>query len=353
MPKSGSRSQFHSPEVYATCERLMRGGSHSFFAASRLLPARYRCAATAIYAFCRVADDAVDEMPPGASIDVVMAYLHERLEAIYRQEPFGIDADIAFSAIAHAYNIPSALPLALLDGFQWDASGRRYETIDELYDYAARVAGTVGAMMTLVMGGRSRQTVARACELGVAMQLTNIARDVGEDARRGRIYLPLQWMRDVGVHPDEFLSNPEFTPALASVTQRLLKVADQLYTRAETGIAALPRDARASIMAARLIYADIGRKLARHRFDSINHRSVVSKSRKLVLIARAISTYLLAPQKDYLLTPLPAIEFLVQAVPPGEPDRSSPSLFASVVGILERTGSQTRAQQRARSRRSF
>ncbi len=79
MPNRGHHLQIHSPEVYATCERLMRGGSHSFFAASRLLPARYRCAATAIYAFCRVADDAVDEMPPGASIDVVMAYLHERL----------------------------------------------------------------------------------------------------------------------------------------------------------------------------------------------------------------------------------------------------------------------------------
>jgi phytoene synthase len=330
----------------------MRNGSHSFFAASRLLPGRYRCAATAIYAFCRVADDAVDEMPPGASIDVVMAYLHERLDAIYRQEPFGIDADVAFSAIAQAYGIPSALPLALLEGFQWDASGRRYQTIDELHDYSARVAGSVGAMMTLVMGGRSRQTVARACELGVAMQLTNIARDVGEDARRGRIYLPLQWLAEAGIDPEVFLADPQFTPALASVTQRLLKTADQLYTRAETGIAALPRDARASIMAARLIYADIGRRLARHRYDSVNHRSVVSTPRKLVLLARALSTYLLAPQKDFLLKPLPAIDFLVQAVPPGDEDRRSPGLFASVVGILERTGHPARGQ-RIRSRRGL
>ena len=352
MPNRGHHLQIHSPEVYATCERLMRGGSHSFFAASRLLPARYRCAATAIYAFCRVADDAVDEMPPGASIDVVMAYLHERLDAIYRHEPFGIDADIAFAATAHAYGIPSTLPMALLDGFQWDATGRRYETIEELYDYAARVAGTVGAMMTLVMGGRSRQTVARACELGVAMQLTNIARDVGEDARRGRIYLPLAWLREAGIDPDAFLANPEYSDALASVTKRLLKVADQLYTRAETGIAALPRDARASIIAARLIYADIGRRLARHRYDSINHRSVVSRSRKLVLLARAIGSYLLAPQKDYLLKPLPAIEFLIQSVPPGEQDRSDSGLFASVVGILERNGHPARGQ-RVRSRRGL
>ena len=136
-----------SPEVFAACERLMRGGSHSFFAASRFLPKRFRFAATAVYAFCRVADDAVDEMPEGASIDIVMAYLHERLEAIYRQEPFAIDADIAFAAVVNAYSIPKELPVALLEGFQWDAGGRGYDTIESLHEYAARVAGTVGAMI--------------------------------------------------------------------------------------------------------------------------------------------------------------------------------------------------------------
>ena len=110
-------------------------------------------------------------------------------------------------------------------------------------------------MMTLVMGGRSSKTVARACELGVAMQLTNIARDVGEDARRGRLYLPLQWLREAGLDPDEFLRHPQHSPALANVVKRLLRAADQLYVRSETGIGALPRDCRAAIMAARLIYA--------------------------------------------------------------------------------------------------
>ncbi len=104
-------------DTLESCERLMRTGSHSFFAASRILPARFRSAATAIYAFCRVADDAVDEMPQGASIDVVMAYLHERVEAIYRHEPFGIDADIAFSGIAHEFGIPEAIALALVERF--------------------------------------------------------------------------------------------------------------------------------------------------------------------------------------------------------------------------------------------
>lgn len=326
-----------SPEVYEACERLMRTGSHSFFAASRILPKRFRIAATAIYAFCRVADDAVDEMPVGASIDIVMAYLHERLEAIYRNEPFCIDADIAFAAVVHEYKIPKEIPLALLEGFQWDASERSYETIEEVYDYSARVAGTVGAMMTLVMGGRSAKTVARACELGVAMQLTNIARDVGEDARRGRVYLPLQWLREEGVDPAQFLRMPSFTPALGKVIDRLLRAADQLYVRAETGIASLPRDCRASIMAARLIYADIGRMVRKNSCDSISHRGVTGKARKWWLIARALGAGAIAPQKDFLLKPLPEIQFLVSAVPPGEADAVKPDLLLPVLDLLERS----------------
>jgi phytoene synthase len=322
--------------VYASCERLMRTGSHSFFAASRVLPERLRCAATAIYAFCRVADDAVDEMPHGASIDIVMAYLHERLDAIYRGEPFAIDADIAFAGIAHEYGIPRALPQALLDGFAWDASERRYETIEDLYGYAARVAGTVGAMMTLVMGGRSSATVARACELGVAMQLTNIARDVGEDARRGRIYLPLSWMRDAGIDPDAFLRHPDPSPELATVVKRLLRAADQLYLRSETGIGALPRDCRASIMAARLIYAEIGRKIARQGYDSIQVRAIVSRPRKWWLMGRALARYAISPQKDFLLQPLPAIQFLVSSVPAGDIDVVRPDVLRPLIDMVER-----------------
>ena len=340
-----------SPEVFAACERLMRGGSHSFFAASRFLPKRFRFAATAVYAFCRVADDAVDEMPEGASIDIVMAYLHERLEAIYRQEPFAIDADIAFAAVVNAYSIPKELPVALLEGFQWDAGGRGYDTIESLHEYAARVAGTVGAMMTLIMGGRSTQTVARACELGVAMQLTNIARDVGEDARRGRLYLPLAWCREAGLDTEEFLENPQPSEAVMVVIKRVLKVAEQLYVRAETGIAALPRDCRAAIMAARLIYADIGRVILARGCNAITQRAVVSNQRKWWLMARAMGSYLIAPQRDYLLTPLSEIQFLVTAVPSPEHDPARVDAFYPVVAMLERIG-QLERDQRASSPRA-
>ncbi len=108
----------------------------------------------------------------------------------------------AFAAVVSCHEIPRALPDALVEGLAWDVAGRSYDTLAELEAYAARVAGAVGVMMALVMGTRDAGALARAADLGVAMQLTNIARDVGEDASMGRIYLPRQWLREAGIEPE-------------------------------------------------------------------------------------------------------------------------------------------------------
>jgi 15-cis-phytoene synthase len=295
----------------AACRKLMRGGSKSFFAASLLLPPRVRAPATALYAFCRLADDAIDD---GADPHAAMRELQARLGDIYAGRPGVEDADRALAQVVHRFKIPRALLDALLEGFLWDAQGRRYETLADVQDYGARVAGTVGAMMALVMGAKSREAIARACELGVAMQLTNIARDVGEDARNGRLYLPRQWLREVGINPDAWLAAPRFSPAIALLTQRLLKAADELYQHAEHGVAELPRDCRPAIHAARLVYAEIGHQLMRDGLDSVNHRTVVSRRRKLALIARATSAAIVVPgHADPTALALPAIQFLVDA----------------------------------------
>jgi 15-cis-phytoene synthase len=293
------------------CRALMRGGSKTFFAASLLLPARVRAPASALYAYCRLADDAIDL---GADPHVEMQALRARLDAIYARRPGPADADRALCQVVHRFGIPRELLDGLLEGFLWDAQGRRYETLEDVQDYGARVAGTVGAMMALVMGTRSSQALARACELGVAMQLTNIARDVGEDARNGRLYLPRQWLRGAGVDPDAWLLAPSFTPAIAAVTLRLLQAAEALYQRAEQGIQSLPRDCRPAIHAARLVYAEIGHQLQRDGLDSVNHRAVVPRGRKLALIARATGAALIAPASPAAgLAPLPAIRHLVAA----------------------------------------
>lgn len=324
----------------AACRRLMRGGSKSFFAASLLLPGRIRAPATALYAFCRRADDEIDL---GTDPHEAMAWLRRRLDGIYAGTPQDIDCDRALAAIVHANGIPRSLLDALLEGFLWDAEGRRYETLNELEAYAARVAGAVGAMMALVMQTSSPQAVARACELGVAMQLTNIARDVGEDARNGRLYLPRSWLVAAGIDPDAWLLNPVFDGRIGEVVERLLAAADALYLRAEHGIAALPRDCRPAIRAARLVYAEIGQQLRREGHDSIRRRTVVPRNRKLVLMARASAAAWSTPgSSDTQLAPLPAIQFLVHAAAvasaaPRPPAASVPeSRVGWVIELFER-----------------
>ncbi len=318
---------------HANRRRLMRGGSRTFFAASLLLPASVRASATSLYAFCRLADDAVDLEADGA---VALAGLRRRLARVYAGRPLPIEADEALASVVQRHGIPQALPAALLDGFHWDTAGRRYDTLEDVHDYAARVAGTVGAMMALIMGARTPHALARACELGVAMQLTNIARDVGEDARNGRLYLPRQWMREAGLDPDAWLVAPRFDGALGAVVGRLLAAADELYDRAAHGIAELPRSCRPAIQAARRVYAEIGREVERAGLDSVTCRAVVPPRRKLGLAAGALSAAVIAPARVNVdLAPLPAIRHLVEAAAVAPHSRRPQSFYDRTVWVIE------------------
>ncbi len=294
----------------AACRDLLRGGSRSFFVASLLLPKRVRDPASALYAFCRLADDAVD-LDLGRND--APARLRERLRRAYEGRPLQIAADRALADTVLRFGIPRELPEALIEGFEWDAAGRRYEELSDLYGYAARVAGSVGAMMAVLMGARAPAIVARACDLGVAMQLSNIARDVGEDARAGRLYLPRRWLREVGIDPDAWLRSPVFSPELASVVDRLLRAADLLYQRAGAGIAGLPSDCRPGIRTARFLYAEIGKEVARRGYDSVASRASVSGKRKLWLVARVLAGVGLN-ERPVDAPPLRANHFLVDAV---------------------------------------
>ncbi len=288
------------------CREALRGGSRTFFAAARVLPARVGGPATALYAFCREADDLID-CGRGS-----LGSLHVRLDRVYAGRPAASPADRALAAVVERFTLPRSLLDALLEGFAWDAAGRRYATLADLEDYAARVAGTVGALMAVLMGARSPALVARACDLGTAMQLTNIARDVGEDARAGRLYLPEAWLREAGMDPAAWLRAPCFTPAIGSVVRRLLEAADVLYARADSGIAGLPWDCRPGIAAARLLYAGIGEEVARNGYDSVSRRAVVPRRRKAQLLGRAVLAWARPGEADAAV-PLHACRYLVQA----------------------------------------
>lgn len=306
------------------CRAVIRTGSLSFHAASKLLPASVRDPALALYAFCRLADDEVDE---GHEKGRAVLQLQERLDAAYAGQPRNAPEDRAFAAIIEEFDMPRALPEALLEGLAWDAVGRRYDTLSDVRAYSARVASAVGAMMCVLMRMRDHDALARACDLGVAMQLTNIARDIGEDARAGRIYLPLEWLDEAGIDVAHFLANPAPTDDIRRFTRKLLAEANRLYIRSEAGISSLPRSARTGIFAARYIYAGIGGAVARNGHDSITRRGRTTKAQKLALIAksglRAGGTLVLPQSPVIHARALSEVQFLVDAAGRGSVERYS------------------------------
>ncbi len=281
------RGDIRTADELAACKQLIRAGSHSFHMASWLLPRDIALPAIGLYAFCRIADDLIDADDAG---DEAITDLYARLDAVYAGQPGPHAEDRALAEVVTRFDIPRALPAALIEGLAWDAQGREYQTLSELYDYAARVAGCVGAMMSLIMGSSDERAVARACDLGVAMQLTNIARDIGEDARMGRIYLPRQWFEEYRIDADQWLANPTPDARIAAMCKRLLNYADILYRRSDAGLVLLPLRCRPGIRAARLIYSAIGRELAQQDYDSVSRRAVVPRTRKAALLAKAAVT---------------------------------------------------------------
>lgn len=298
----------------AACREAIRHGSLSFHMASRLLPEKVRDPSLALYAFCRLADDAVDLQQAKAA---AVLNLQDRLERIYQGRPDNAAPDRAFARVVEQFDMPRALPDALLEGLAWDAMGRRYDTLSDLFDYSARVASAVGVMMCVLMKVRDPNALARASDLGVAMQLTNIARDIGEDALEGRIYLPQEWLEEAGLSADRFLADPRPTKAIRQMTRRLVMQANRLYMRSEAGVSALPLSSRPGIYAARFIYAGIGGQVQRSGYDSISSRAHTSKPQKIgwlaVSAAKAAMTVVM-PRSAVLYAPsLPETAFLVQA----------------------------------------
>jgi phytoene synthase len=275
--------EFSTPANRAACRRSIRQGSQSFHLASLLLPIVIREPAYAVYAFCRNADDLIDRNDGGED---AIRELGQMLDRIYAGRPDSNFVERGFADVVARFAMPRALPEALIEGLAWDAEGRRYRSLDDLKAYAVRVAGTVGLMMTLVMGRREPQVLARACDLGVAMQLTNIARDIGEDAANGRVYMPLDWLKRDGVDVHRWLEAPDYQP-IRSIVEQLLGEAEVLYRRSHSGVAALPPTCRLGINAARLLYREIGEEVL-GGVDPVRTRAVTSKRTKLRLIASVI-----------------------------------------------------------------
>jgi len=270
----------------------LAAGSKSFALASRLFPRRIRDETALVYAWCRRADDAIDLTPPGAQPEA-LERLRRELDAIYRGEV--ADPVLAgFAQVIDEREIPAAYPGGLLDGMAMDVAGVRYRTLADLELYAWRAAGVVGLMMSHVMGVARDDALVAAAHLGIAMQLTNICRDVAEDWERGRLYLPDDLLAAHGAAGLADRLGGRF-PAdaigpVAGAVAELLAIADRHYRRGDRGVDALPWRSAIAVRAARRIYAAIGGRIAARGHDVTAGRAVVSTPRKLWHAAAALIT---------------------------------------------------------------
>lgn len=268
------------------CEAVIRRHSRSFSLASRLLPSQTRRHAVALYAWCRHCDDAVDDAPNLAIAAANLAQQRENLAAVYRGQAMD-DAILAeFQRTVYECRIPRVYAEDLVDGMAFDLEDGRIETPAALLQYGYQVAGTVGLMMTHVLGVRDDAALEHAAHLGMAMQLTNICRDVREDAQRGRCYLPAVWLSGEDPTQDE-IARP--------LMQRLLSAAERFYASGDAGLCYLSPQARWAVASARWVYSAIGRKLAREGYRVSRPRAVVSKSTKLLLVTQAAGQALAGP----------------------------------------------------------
>jgi phytoene synthase len=276
-------------DLVQASRQTIRKGSKSFAAAAALFDAETRADAEMLYAWCRHCDDVIDGQELGhgmASPD--MATANQRLTALYAKTRSALageptdDADFAaFQRVALRRHIPERYAVELLDGFAMDVSARRYETLDDTLDYCWHVAGVVGVMMALVMGVAPGDlpTLRRAQDLGLAFQLTNIARDVMEDATNGRIYLPARWLAEAGV-PEAEITARQHRARVFKVTQRLLDEAEPYYASALAGLPALPFRSAWAIAAARGVYRQIGVIVAQRGPRAWDRRAAASTPMK-------------------------------------------------------------------------
>lgn len=268
---------------------MIRKGSKSFSAASRLFDRSRRSSAYMLYAWCRYCDDQIDGQTLGFEADVNKAAGMQRLQELYREtlratagERVQDSVFVALQRVVSEHAIPDRYPMELLEGFAMDVQGYRYQELDDTLLYCYHVAGVVGVMMAYVMGVRDRETLNRAADLGIAFQLTNIARDVIDDGRLGRVYVPESWLAEEGVPPDEIL-DPRHRPGLVRATQRLLAEAERYYDSANYGLPRLEFRSAWAVATARRVYREIGRQLIDAGTQAWEQRAVVGRPRKAYL----------------------------------------------------------------------
>ncbi len=281
-------------EAYDYCRRVTQRASKTFYWGSVFLPQPKRRAVWAVYALCRIVDDIVDEeMHPdtpqaghlsGASdpkreLDfwrITLEDVYKRGSAIDESNP----VQVAWCDLLDSYPVPLAPVLDLLDGVEMDLNINRYQNFDELYPYCYRVAGTIGLLTSPIFGYQDEAALQHAVDLGVALQLTNILRDIGEDARRNRIYLPQEEMQRFGYTEQDLMAGV-VNDAFCELVRFQMARADDYYQRSQLGIPLLSPDCRLAVRLSAVLYRGILDRISINDYNVFTKRASVPLKTKL------------------------------------------------------------------------
>ncbi|MGB8982546.1 MAG: phytoene/squalene synthase family protein [Anaerolineales bacterium] len=259
-------------KAYKEAEKITAGHSKSFYFASGLLPEEKRLAVRALYAFCRTVDDVVDK-PSDAERDSQLDYWRTMV-----QTAGFADHDLVAAAWADTLtrcHIPRHYALQLIDGVARDLSQTRYQTFYELATYCYGVASTVGLMSMYIVGFTTHEAVPYAIKLGVALQMTNILRDVGEDYRNGRLYLPREELAFYGIRESD-IAEGRITDNWRQFMRFQIERTRQIYAESSAGLKMLEREGQLAVGAASVFYQGILDEIEKHDYDVFTRRASLS-----------------------------------------------------------------------------
>ncbi|MFU8860009.1 MAG: phytoene/squalene synthase family protein [Cyclonatronaceae bacterium] len=298
------RTSFHravidevaEPELrlaYQHCRKITREHAKTFYMATRFLPTKKQRSIFAVYALCRYLDDLVDEAEDLLRQKKINANeILERVEIwkqnlkdTYEGKVNDHPILVALSDTLESYHIPIELPFELIEGVSMDLTKNRYETFDELYDYSYKVASVVGLMTSEIFGYSNRNALQHAVDLGIAMQLTNILRDISEDLEKGRIYLPREDLDRFNI-TEENLFERKVDDKFREFMQFQIGRARYYYESSDAGIPMLSADSRQPVYLARQNYSKILDRIEELDYQVFKQRAYLSTSEKLAMIPR-------------------------------------------------------------------
>ncbi len=284
----GSDTELTPVNAYRYCRQIAKHHAKTFYLATLFLPKRQRNPIYAMYALLRTVDDLVDQAEnkltngslSRAELGSMMADWKTRLHECYEGNHNNDPIMMAWQDTLKSYTVPIELPLDLMDGVTMDIDFKPFETFDDLYVYCYKVASVVGLMCSEIFGYSDKKALDHAIELGIAMQLTNILRDIGEDVDRGRIYLPLEDLDRFGYTQEEFMRKEMNENFIALIKFQIAR-ARSYYTASEQGIPMLEKNSRIAVKVSSLNYCNILKAIEENNYDVFSQRAYRSFYQKL------------------------------------------------------------------------